>query len=289
MNCREAAGHLDAFLDSTLDAESLRRINGHLSECPGCRRRFNAEGRIQRAAAAQLRAEAMPAGVWDRMLTAIDDAERRSGRRRPEWLRPGPAELSAAVRWVGGCAVACASLLLAANLLTPSPPPPPIGPAAIGDGVELAHRHNRVPSLAAFRAGRPDPQDDLDAELARFLPPAPDGRPPRLHLPDDPHHHAFRVHHEVLTLETRSVLHVAFNCCGGAASVFVIPDFTGAADMVAEIKRKADAAGQAFGYRRAGVTWTAAVADDGHDPGYLLDAFVPGPPRAVEPAAPGGT
>ena len=101
MKCPEVHALMMAWLDSELDTRATVEVSGHLETCAPCRRRFDAEERLERGAAALLRDdEPMPAEVWQRLQASL-------GRRgAPPW------------RWMA----AAASLLLALTValqLTP--------------------------------------------------------------------------------------------------------------------------------------------------------------------------
>jgi anti-sigma factor RsiW len=91
-----------AWLDSELETRATVEVSEHLDTCEACRRRFDAEERLERGMAEMLRDERAPDEEWKRLTAALGDSH------ASRW------------RWV---AVA-ASLLLALTValrLTPHP------------------------------------------------------------------------------------------------------------------------------------------------------------------------
>ena len=57
MKCHDVRPLLMAYLDSELDTRTTVELEEHLEACPSCRRRFEAEGRVERALTEPLRTE----------------------------------------------------------------------------------------------------------------------------------------------------------------------------------------------------------------------------------------
>jgi hypothetical protein len=272
-----------------MEAAELSAVNEHLSGCEPCRTLFNGEGRLRSAIAEKLREPKMPAPVWDRLMAAIAEAERRSGVFVPPRFRPAPKRLWRVLCWTTAVAAGVAAALGVVWANMPAPPQSPgVGVPAHGDGRSLAHRHTQVAGLPEW-PGKPEPgPGELRTLLRKFLPgselpslePGTPGGGPSERYPEG--HTAYRVTFETLRFDNRLVLHLAYNCCGRPVSVFVLPNYLGVVETVAEIGRRAEAEGQFFAFRRIDRTWVVAVADGGHDVGYLLDALAPAPAAPPE-------
>ena len=71
MKCEEARRFLGPYLDSELDPKTSFEIARHVEVCTGCRERFEAEGRLERAIAEELRVPAPNDDeIWNRALAA---------------------------------------------------------------------------------------------------------------------------------------------------------------------------------------------------------------------------
>ncbi len=82
MRCDDAGRFLGAYLDSELDPKTSLEIAGHLEQCTGCRERFAAEGRLERAILTQAaKPEPGDEGLWQQALSRA----RRSRRSRWAW------------------------------------------------------------------------------------------------------------------------------------------------------------------------------------------------------------
>lgn len=97
MNCREARRCLSPYLDSELDPTTTFAISEHLRTCDECRRRFDAERRVDQAIVAKLGAESVSGELWREILRPL---------RRPRWVRwrlyaPLAAAVIALVAWTG--------------------------------------------------------------------------------------------------------------------------------------------------------------------------------------------
>jgi hypothetical protein len=262
MNCTQARAHLDRFVDAEMDGPALAEINEHLSGCPDCREIFNRAGRLHVGVRRVLAQERMPEDVWMRLATALADADRRAG---GGWMLPGlfdPMRLRRMVQAALGLALTAAGVLLAAHLLRPTPKPYP-GLETRAEGAKLAEYH--------FNFGPRGREQDipLQTHFAEFL-----TKDWRIRIPADGPHKVLSVFHEVLQFDRRRVLHIGYNCDGNPVSIYVIPDFVGSVEMVAELGREAGVKGRFFEHRRLGQAWLAAVADNNHDVGFLLRAFV---------------
>src|SRR6516162_5587369 len=65
MKCEEASRFLSPYLDSELDPKTSFEISAHCDQCPFCRDRFDAERRIERSLAVELKkSEARDAELW---------------------------------------------------------------------------------------------------------------------------------------------------------------------------------------------------------------------------------
>jgi hypothetical protein len=264
-NCAQARSQLDRFLDAEMDGPVLAAVNEHLGTCPDCREAFNREGRLQVGVRRALSDERMPDDVWTRLSAALEQAERRTGGAWPMRRLLDPVRLRTIGRSALGLAVVAAGVLLAVHLFQPAEKPYP-GEAGRQAGATLARAHFDFRPDAVEHRERGVPLDNL---LAEFL-----TRDWRFRLPADGAHKVLPVFHGVLVFEYRRVLHIGVNCCGNPASVYVVPDFAGAVEMVAELGREANRTGRFFEHRRLGRAWLAAVADNKHDVSRLFESFV---------------
>jgi anti-sigma factor RsiW len=81
MKCEEASRFLSPYLDSELDPKTSFEISGHCDHCPMCRERFEAEQRIERSLAAELKKnEPKDEEIWRRARSRV--AHPRSTRSR---------------------------------------------------------------------------------------------------------------------------------------------------------------------------------------------------------------
>lgn len=268
MNCEQARTHLDRFLDAEVDASTLAAVNEHLAGCAECRAVFNREGRLQVGVRTVLRDEAMPADLWTRLAGALEDAERRTGGNWPLRALLAPARLRLLGRWALGLAGIAAGTLLAIHI-TRRPEKPYPGIVTRTEGAELARVHFEFDARSPHGRERDIP---LSTHVGEFL-----TRAWRIRLPAEGPHKVLSVFHEVIQFDGRRVLHVGYNCCGNPTSVYVVPDFVGSVEMVAELGREAGQSGRSFAHKRIGRAWIVAVADNRHDVGFLLETFVKEP------------
>jgi anti-sigma factor RsiW len=74
MKCEEASRFLSPYLDSELDPKTSFEISGHCEQCPSCRERFDAEQRIERSIAAELKKnEPKDQEIWRKVRARIVD------------------------------------------------------------------------------------------------------------------------------------------------------------------------------------------------------------------------
>jgi anti-sigma factor RsiW len=72
MKCEEASRYLSPYLDSELDPKTSFEISSHCDQCPLCRDRFEAERRIERSLAAELKKnEPKDEEIWKRLRTQL--------------------------------------------------------------------------------------------------------------------------------------------------------------------------------------------------------------------------
>jgi len=71
MNCHVARRHLSPYLDSELDPTTTFAICEHLRACDDCRRRFDAERRVDQEIVAELDAGNVPDHVWHYALRPL--------------------------------------------------------------------------------------------------------------------------------------------------------------------------------------------------------------------------
>lgn len=97
MNCRSVREYLQAYLDSELETAETLAVNRHLEVCDACRRRFESEGRIEAAIAAQLRSGGeRDAAIFEQVLQRT--LRRKAARRwRVLWLPAAAAALLLAI------------------------------------------------------------------------------------------------------------------------------------------------------------------------------------------------
>lgn len=143
MNCRSAREYLQAYLDSELETAETLAVNRHLQVCDACRRRFQSEGRIEAAIAAQLRS-----GMDEDAAIFVQVLQRT--------LRRNAARRWRMVWW----SAAAAALLLAVLFLTQQ------GGAGVPDLVETAAADH-----VKYRDGRmtPDLPATTTSEVRNYL------------------------------------------------------------------------------------------------------------------------
>lgn len=71
MNCREVRRCLSPYLDSELDPATTFSIGEHLAGCEACRRRFEAELRVDQKIARALQAEGVTDETWARVVRPL--------------------------------------------------------------------------------------------------------------------------------------------------------------------------------------------------------------------------
>jgi anti-sigma factor RsiW len=114
---------LGEYLDGELSGEARRRLEAHLGECAGCRRRVELERAFREIYTAPLRPDEAPPAVRERMtalLAALADPDRsRAGRRRRVVVAAAAALVvagaAAGVFLGGGQRAAAASLVRLAD------------------------------------------------------------------------------------------------------------------------------------------------------------------------------
>jgi len=270
VNCSAAAEHLDAFLDSTLGAGKLAEVNDHLTGCADCRKRFEREGRLLRSLRRRVESDRSPPELWNRMMTALDDVERRTGMRVPQRLR-GAVMFRFAV-WATAAAAVFAAVLMVITFIGFEHPPEYSGAHARRQGEELTHTHAQIPSWEQWERRQSLPQAGLHRQIEQFVASCGEGRW-KFEPPAASGHTLSAVNAQILEFRSLQILHVAWNCCGEPASLFLVSDFPEAVDLIAEMQRGADRGRRFFKHRRLGRMWVAALADHGHDLGFLLDGF----------------
>lgn len=72
MNCQAARRHLSPYLDSELDPTTTFAISEHLQACKDCRRRFDAERRVDQEIAGELDAGDVSDQVWREALRPLE-------------------------------------------------------------------------------------------------------------------------------------------------------------------------------------------------------------------------
>lgn len=208
LTCTQARALLMAWLDSELDATTTVSVGEHLASCDTCAERFEREGRLEHALAAELRRDAMPDDVWRRLLGALDQRGADAG--PTPTARPSTANTW---RWV-----AAAAALIAAVVLALQQPGEPVGP-------EL-RRNLLVDAADAWRAVRDGALPPLSdpAEVAQLLgrlgfadvelpePGRLGGHPVRL----------LGARQEVL--QGLRAVHLSYTCCDVPTSVFLVSE-----------------------------------------------------------------
>lgn len=95
MNCQEALGYLQEFLDHELDEEVHADVRSHLKDCPTCWRKFEFEQELRAIIWAKGQADAAPAHVLERVRRNVFLPKQAPGERlrvfpgmplRPAWI-----------------------------------------------------------------------------------------------------------------------------------------------------------------------------------------------------------
>lgn len=131
--CRKTRSLFGPYLDGDLGPRAIRRVDGHLGDCPGCRSELQAERQVADTFAA-LPELACPARVDQRIMERLVDEPRK----RSFFERLGPILGSPGWKTVTACAAALVVVMLFLPVSTQSP----VGTEASlgGEDGEISHQ-----------------------------------------------------------------------------------------------------------------------------------------------------
>ncbi|MFQ5502775.1 MAG: anti-sigma factor family protein [Phycisphaerae bacterium] len=78
MNCKETRKWMSPYLDSELGATKTFEVGAHLSDCPGCKSRFESERKVDDLVRSRLQKDVMPPEMWERISRTVSE---------PRWVR----------------------------------------------------------------------------------------------------------------------------------------------------------------------------------------------------------